>query len=218
MAGAAVMVFVSGWAGIVLGGTAAWVYLVRRRRDPRARLVLDLLLWAAASSVATIVLVRLAPGAAAEHVPNGAAYWDEMAAWVRTGAGRESTPSAFVPQHLLHLGAFLVLAAATGGWAGLVLGAFLLGYMSYYVAQVSLAATEPALAALLAWHPWSLCRVAGFVILGVAVSRLLLDRLPPARWFGEERRALVVGLALIAADLALKAVLAPYWPALLRSI
>jgi hypothetical protein len=139
-----------------------------------------------------------------------------MRPWLETGRGPESSPAVFVPQHLLHLAGFVGLAAATGGWGGLVLGAYLLGYMSFYVGMAASLASQPLAAAALAWHPWALLRVAAFVLLGVSLSRLMLERMPPRAWFAAERRRLALAGLLWGGDLLLKGLLAPHWPALLR--
>ncbi len=207
----------AGWAGPVAAGTCAFAYLVLARREPRAGVVLFLLLWAAVLSGSQVTLVATFPARAAGVVPHGPAYWDEMRPYLLTGVGKESDPSRFVPEHLLHLGAFIVLAAASGGLLALVLGAYLLGYMSYYVGQVVLLSDRPLLGAVLGWHPWSLFRVAAFVVLGVSLARLLLDRPGAARWWAEERGALAVGLLLWLTDLAMKIVLSPWWAGILRS-
>jgi hypothetical protein len=90
--------------------------------------------------------------------------------------------------------------------------------MSYYVGMVALSSAHPVGAALLAWHPWSVARVAGYVVLGVALSRLVLERISPGRLVREERRSLLAGLVLVVADLVLKTLFAPHWPALLQYV
>jgi hypothetical protein len=206
-----------GWAGIAAAGAVAWLFLVRERAVPRAALVEALLVWAAVLSLSFILAVQMDEARAAAAIPHGPAYWAEMRTWVETGAGRESSPAQFIPEHLLHLAAFAALSAATAGLGGLVLGAWLIGFMSYYVAEVMLHARSPLLAGLLAWHPWSVLRVAAFVILGVSLARLLLDRVPASRWWADERRSVAIAMTLWVADLALKAALAPVWPRFIRA-
>jgi len=207
----------AGWTGPLAAGACAFAWLVAARRGPRAVVVLFLLLWAAVLSGTQITLVATFPARAAEVVPHGPAYWEEMRPYLLTGVGKESDPARFVPEHLSHLAAFVFLAAATAGAGALVLGAWLLGYMSYYVGQVVLLADRPLVAAILGWHPWSLFRVAAFVVLGVSLARILLDRPGAGRWWREERGALALGASLWLADLALKVLLSPYWAGILRS-
>jgi hypothetical protein len=215
---AAALPFATGWkwSAPFAAGSLAFGYLASRRDRTRQSVVGWLLAWAAALSMTFVALTAAAPETAARVIPHARSYWNEMRPWLQTGIGPESSPAAFVPQHLLHLVAFIVLAAATGGWGGLVLGAYLLGFMSFYVGMTASLAARPAVAVALAWHPWSILRVVSFVLLGVCLSRLLLERMPLRRWLEAERRRLVLAAALWGADLLLKGLLAPQWPALLR--
>lgn len=206
------------WSAPLIAGSLAWWFLVREPDRSRPRVVGWLLLWAAALSLSFVGLTALFPETAARAIPHARRYWNEMQPWLQTGVGVESTPSAFVPQHLLHLAGFALLSVATAGWGGLVLGAYLLGYMSFYVGMTASLAASPLVAVVLAWHPWSLLRVAAFVLLGVSLSRVLLERRGRHAWWQAERRRLVLAAALWGADLGLKALLAPQWPSLLRRL
>ena len=193
------------------------------------------LLWAASLSTSIIAsTVRDQRGTEAV-VLNGGAYREEMFAFIRTGSGAESDPGRFLPQHVLHLVAFSALSAGSGGFLGIVLGAVLVGYMSYYVGCLAAAGGAPAMAVGLGWPPWAILRVVAFVLLGIALSDPLLSALrrrargasgpppdssggahalPPARrswrsWY------IAAGLLLVA-DAGLKSLLAPTWAALLR--
>ncbi len=173
--------------------------------------------WASLLSAGVIGLVALRPGLATRGILHGAAYAREMALWILTGVGKETTPARFIPEHLLHLGAFLSLSAVSGGYLGLVLGTFLMAYMSYFVASVALASPQPLLAGVAAWVPWSVIRVMAFVLLGALLARPLLVR---RRWPFAAREAKLFALAFagIAADFALKTLLAPCWGHLLRHL
>lgn len=174
------------------------------------------LLWAASLSASIIAATAHDPERLAPIVLNGPAYRDEMLPWVETGVGRESEPARFIPQHLLHLAAFVGLAVASAGLLGLLLGAVLVGYMSFYVGVLA-SGPEPLLASLCGWPPYAVIRVAAYVVLGTVLARPLLGRLsgrtlPPlatGRW-------VLVAATLLLADLALKALVAARWAALLR--
>ncbi len=184
------------------------------------------LLWAAALSASLIVQTARDPVATGAVVLRGPDYRDEMFAYVRDGHGRETDPARFVPQHLLHLGVFVVAALASGGLLGIGMGAMLVGWMSYYVGSLA-AGGAAGRAMLLGWPPWAIFRVIAYVLLGVALARPLLlaavARLGPGgpptagggatkpgwRWYG-------AAALLLAADLVLKWLLAPAWAALLR--
>jgi hypothetical protein len=175
------------------------------------------IVWAGLLFAGVAVLVALRPAAAAGVILNGEAYREEMFSWIATGVGRESEWRAFLPQHLLHFGAFAVLCGVSGGYLGLVLGAALMGYMSYFVASFAAAAGRPLFGLVAAWVPWSVVRVAAFVLVGAVLARPLLVR-RPWPFASRERRLLLAGLLGIAADLALKAWLAPGYGLFLRSL
>lgn len=171
--------------------------------------------WAALLSAGVILLVFLAPEAARAGIVNGEPYRQEMFGWISTGVGPENDWRQFLPIHLLHLGVFVLLTWATGGYLGLTLGALLVAYMSYFVGAYADASGQPVLGSLLAWVPWSVIRVFAFVLLGALFSRpLLVRRLWPfERW---ETRLMALGAAGILADLLMKTFLAPTYGELLR--
>jgi hypothetical protein len=184
------------------------------------------LLWAVSLSVCVIVLAARDPAGTEGLVIHGAAYRDEMFGFIRSGAGRESDPKLFLLQHLLHLGAFGLLAVGTGGILGLALGAIMVGYMSYYVGSLAAAGGGSGIALALGWPPWAILRVVGFVLLGVALARPGIEAIArlharrsgvaAARLQPAGRAWYLASLGLLVLDAALKALLAPAWAALLR--
>lgn len=175
------------------------------------------LLWAASLSASVICAAARDPGGAATWIPHGAAYRDEMFAFIATGQGREGDPARFIPQHLLHLTGFALVALVSAGLLGIVLGAVLVGYMSYYVGALAAAGGAPWTALMLGWPPYAMLRVVAYVLLGVALARPLLARLARRPLAGAPGRAFYGAvLALLLADLLLKTVLAAHWAALLR--
>ncbi len=166
--------------------------------------------WAFLLSAGVVLLVFFWPEAAREGIWNGEPYREEMFTWIATGEGREADPRAFVPVHLLHLGLFLVLTWISAGYLGLVLGAALVAYMSYFVGSYAQASGHPLLGSLAAWVPWSVVRVAAFVLLGALFARPLLVR---RSWPFEklEYRLMALAAAGILADLLIKTAAArPY--------
>ena len=196
---------------------AAMVVLLRRGR--RTAAIGLMLAWAATLAVCATTTFALWPDDPGPSVVNGTAYRDEMFHWIRTGEGREGRPAEFIPQHLLHLGGFVALSLATASAASMTLGAALMNYMGYYVASLHRAGAGPVTVVLLGWQPWALCRVAAFVILGVALAEPALSRLrrSPYAGLGPARPWLIAAAAGIAADWALKALLAPVWRAALAT-
>jgi hypothetical protein len=173
--------------------------------------------WALLLSVAVILLVLWWPEAARAGILHGEAYRQEMFGWIRTGVAPENSPRLFIPQHLLHLGVFLLLTWASAGYLGLVLGAFLVAYMSYFVGSYAAASGHPFLGSVLAWVPWSVVRVCAFVLLGALFARPLLARRawPFERW---EVRLMALALAGVLVDILVKAFFAPSYGLFLRQL
>jgi hypothetical protein len=173
--------------------------------------------WALLLSAGVILLVLWWPEAARDGILHGEAYRQEMLGWIRTGVAPENSPRLFIPQHLLHLGVFLLLTWASGGYLGLVLGAFLVAYMSYFVGSYAAASGHPLLGSLLAWVPWSVVRVCAFVLLGALFSRPLLARRlwPFERW---EVRLMTLAFAGLLVDILVKALFAPSYGIFLRQL
>ncbi len=192
----------------------AYPVMIRRLlAGERGRAVIAMLLWAATLAPASVMLSLWAPNQAAGTVLRGEVYADEMFHWLRTGEGRESRPAEFLVEHAVHLALFTALSLATASLASIYFGTVLLNYMAYYVARVIEAAGGDFLAGVMAWHPWSLVRVAAFVVLGVVLAEPLLRRISGSMKVPSRGRGpwLVLVLGGLVADVAIKAVLAPYW-------
>jgi len=204
-----------GWLLPLVAPLTVYVWFARRVRfgDYLGAWTLGMA-WAGLLSLGVIVLVLLWPEAA-RGVLYGEPYREEMFGWIRTGEGREVTPAEFVPQHLLHLGVFIVLCWASGGYLGLALGAALVAYMSYFVGGYAAAAGSPLVGPVVAWVPWSVLRVAAFVLVGSVLARPLLLRRP---WPFERREAMLLALAAtgIVGDLLIKTLAAPAYGEFLR--
>ncbi len=173
--------------------------------------------WATLLSAGTILFTQLAPRTAGTAILNAEPYRQEMFSWIETGVGKENEPAEFLPEHLLHLGLFVLLTYATGGYLGLALGAALVGYMSYFVGSFAASTGAPIAAALAAWVPWSVVRVLAFVALGSVLARPLLVR---ERWGMGDREWRWMGWAAIgiAIDLACKSLFAPAYGRFLREL
>ena len=177
-----------------------------------------MLCWAAALTTTMVLLTVSEPAQAERIILHGREYWQEMEGWVMTGIGKEASPALFLPEHLRNAAVFVLLSLLTAGALSLLMGACLMDYMSYYVGRVALQSRHPFLTALLAWHPYSVVRVAAFVGLGVILAEPLLWTLARRRW-SWRRLLLPGGLALcgLLLDIVLKALLAPVWPELMRA-
>lgn len=197
----------------LLNTAAAFPFLYRALRAGRlARAVGLMLVWAAAMAVAATGLSWWNPDRAGWLFVHGAQYRAEMFEWLRTGAGTESDPARFLPQHAWHAGLFCGLAILSGGIAAMPMGAVLMNYMGAYVGGLAAESARPLLTIVLAWPPWALLRVGAFVIVGVVLAAPLLARIGrfPFR-IAEARPWLTAAGAGLVLDAGLKWQLAPVW-------
>jgi hypothetical protein len=175
------------------------------------------IVWAFLLSLGVIVLTLWLPDAARRGILHGEAYRQEMFDWIATGSGKENQPAVFIPEHLLHLGVFILLTWASGGYLGLALGALLTAYMSYFVGSYAAASGHPFLGSMAAWVPWSVLRVCAFVLLGTLFARpLLVRRLWP--FGGGEHRLMALAASGILADIVIKSLCAPAYGRFLRQM
>ena len=174
-----------------------------------------MLAWAVTLAVCATVTFAVWPAAPDGLVLNGPAYRDEIFHWIRTGEGREGRPAEFIPQHLVHLAAFVALSLASASAASMAFGAALMNYMGFYVASLARSGMPAAGVLLLGWQPWAISRIAAFVILGVVLAEPLLARIRPYRYEGlrAARPYFAIAAAGIALDWILKATLAGQWRA-----
>ncbi len=187
--------------------------------ERRPRAFGAMLFWALCMGVITTWAVVNFPELANASIFYGSTYKQEMFQWIRTGVGSEGNPAKFIPLHLVHLIIFCVLSALSAGFLSLLMGAFLMNYMSYYVGSLIAASSDPLLASMMGWHPWSVIRVISFVILGVILAEPTICKIVKRDYNYSEIRpffwAAITGIAL---DLVIKALLAPWWGLMLRKI
>jgi hypothetical protein len=188
-------------------------------RGRRGRAIVAMLWWALLLGVTMVTACVWAPDAGARNILNGTEYRQEMFDWIRTGQGAEGSPALFIPQHLLHLAVFLALSLTSASLLSLLMGAVLMNYMSFYVAALILAAGDTPVAILMGWHPWSIIRVAAFVLLGVVLGEPLVCRISGRPYeFAGVRRYMALGAAGVVCDIVMKALLAPWWGLTLRNL
>ena len=204
------------WLLPVLVAVPAWVVMARRLMDGlRGEAIALVSLWAFLLAASGIAATVLWPDKAAAVILNGTAYRDEMFGWLASGEGRESSPSIFIPQHLLHAAIFCILSLATASTASLVMGAMLMNYMSFYVGELILrcaASGDLPAAILLGWNPWSALRVLSFIALGVVLSEPLLTRFTRTAFVEGRLRWIAAACAGLLLDILMKSLLSPFWP------
>jgi hypothetical protein len=202
---------IGGWALALLAPLTLYPFFIQRvkERDYLGAWRLGIL-WTVLLSAGVILLVFLFPEGAARGILRGETYRQEMFGWIATGEGKENDWHRFLPEHLLHFAVFIVLCWASGGYLGLVLGALLTAYMSYFVGSYAAASGHPFLGSVAAWVPWSAVRVCAFVLSGALFARPLLVR---RAWPFErpEFRLMAVAAAGILVDIVMKILIArPY--------
>lgn len=206
------------WLGVpllvpLLNAAAGFPFMYAALRAGRlARAVALMLVWAAAMALAATALSWWDPARAGTLFLHGAAYRAEMFEWVRTGAGVESDPARFVPQHAVHVAVFCVLALVSGSLLAMPMGAVLMNYMGVYAGGLGAESGRPLTTMVLAWPPWALVRVGSFVVLGVVLAAPLLGRAGGFPFsLARARRWLLAAGAGLLVDIALKWALAPSW-------
>jgi hypothetical protein len=204
------------WLLPVLNALPAYVVLVHRlRKGERGGAVRTMLWWAATLALAGTIVFVWWPEPIGRLVLNGPAYKSQMFNWIRTGRGAEGNIRLFLPEHLVHLGAFIVVGLGTGGAGAMVMGAGLMNYMSYYVSALAKAGVPPWAVTLLGWQPWAIARVAAFSTLGVLLAEPLVCLVFPSakeKLKASTRAAYIVAaMSGILADWFLKFLLAPTW-------
>ncbi len=207
-----------GWALVLLAPLTLYPSFAERVRERDYAGAWRLgMLWALLLSAGVILAVFALPGPTAERIVEGERYRQEMFSWIATGEGKENEWRQFLPEHLLHLAVFVVLAWLSGGYLGLVLGALLTAYMSYFVGSYAAASGHPLLGSVAAWVPWSVIRVFAFVLFGSLFARPLLVK---KAWPFDRReyRLMAVALAGIATDILMKIFLARHYGLFLRQM
>ena len=188
------------------------------RRGRVAEAVWRMLVWAAALAVCATTISYLGPAEAGRLFLRGEDYRREMFAFLLTGAGPEGDIRLFLPQHLAHAAVFCALALLTGALLAMPLGAMLMNYMAYYVGALGAASAHPWKAMALAWVPWAVIRIAGFVTLGVVLGGPVLGRIMGFEYrLRDQGRWIALAGAALLADVGLKWALAPSWREMIRS-
>ena len=162
----------------LLTAIPAGLVLIRHIKNRRLLVcVLDMILYVLWLSVIGITLMYFFPAKAASVVLNGDKYLAEMYPWLCGVMSKESTPAQFIPEHLLHMLIVAVASLISAGVISLIFGTILVNYMNYYVSWLMLNSSQPLLMAVIGWHPWSICRVISFIILGCVCAIPILKGL-----------------------------------------
>lgn len=143
-----------------------------------------------------ISLTTVDPVGMAAMLPDGAAYWDKTLRWVQTGESPEYQLSWWVPAHFQLIAATALLSYVSLGITALHEGFYEVGLMNYYVGSLVSRAEHPVRALLVGWHPWSVARGLGFLMVCQEVVDLSLGRLLGTSLSTPRQRRLRWGLGL----------------------
>lgn len=173
-------------------------------------------LWAFLISVVIGIASYGRPESMESVILNAREYQGEMFHWINTGVGPEGDVRQFLPQHLLHFGVFSLVTFLSVGFLGLVMGSALVNYMSFYVGTLLLHSERFWAVLVLAWPPWAVLRVFGFILAAIFLAALAMRILTGSKEKAEgAERYLIIGGMLLISDVFLKWTLAPTWRLLL---
>ena len=116
-------------------------------------------------SLTMIALAVHAPEHWSGIFPPGVQYWEVTREWLLTGESKEYQLSYWVPGHLQLAFAMVFYTYCSLGLITLWHGFHEVDLMNLYVSQLWLHSDGSLGVILLGWHPWSICRGIGFVVL-----------------------------------------------------
>jgi len=153
-----------------------------------------------------IALTALDPSSTASLLEDGPAYWDKTKRWVLTGESPEYTLSWWVPAHIQLVIATVFLSYISLGISTLYEGMYEIGLMNHYVGNLVREAHDPVTALFVGWHPWSVARGIGFLLITYEVVDLSLGRLlgRPLSTARDRRWRWALGLGFVSLDALLK--------------
>jgi hypothetical protein len=198
-----------GWSPAALVTAALLVPLVlaAAARDSLARAFAAVGACFAAHSAAMIAFAAADPAAAARLFPAGGDYWiREQRPWILTGENREYRLSNWLPAHLQLLAVMVPFTYTSLGVVTYWQGLYEVDLMNVYVGSLLAESRSAWPVAVAGWHPWSLCRGLGYVVIAFEVTSLSLARLAGVTLSPARRRLgrWAVGLGLLGLDAALK--------------
>jgi hypothetical protein len=155
-----------------------------------------------AQSAVNVSLAAVDPEGLAAVLPAGRAYWEESRHWIVTGQNPEYELGSWLPAHALLLAGVTLLTYVSLGLTPLLRGLEQVDMMNYYVGRLVAHSDSPWLAVACGWHPWSVLRGIGCVVLLFEVVSLSFERLT-ARPLSTPRRRLLrwtAGIAFLVLD------------------
>jgi hypothetical protein len=193
-----------GWRGNapITALALAPLLLAAAARDLPGRGLAAVAVALACHSVLAIFLAAHDPDCLAAVLPDGPDYWSRSQAWITTGTSREYDVGWWLPAHLQLLGVMVPLTYISLGLIPLAEALYQIDLMNFYVGRLLAHSQSPAVALAVGWHPWSLCRGAGYLVLTFELTSLSLSRLAGVRLATSRARRWrwCVGLGFVALD------------------
>lgn len=193
------------WALPTAGGLASLLILGAAAGRPRTALAavgLGMFVHCATA----IALTANDPSSTASLLEDGPAYWAKTKHWVLTGESPEYELWWWLPAHVQLVAATVLLSYLSLGITTLYEGMYEVGLMNHYVGNLVREAHDPVTALFVGWHPWSVARGLGFLVLTFEVVDLSLSRLL-GRSLSTRRERVIrwsIGLGFVALDGLLK--------------
>ena len=152
-------------------------------------------------SMLAIALGVRDPQSIAPLLPGSEDYWQKQLTWIRSGIDPEYQLAAWVPAHLQLLAGMLLFCSTSLGTLTFYRGFIEVDLMNYYNSQVLLQCGDLR-ALLFGWHPWSILRGAGYVLLSFELISLTLQWITGRATSSPERRIRrwVAALSFLLAD------------------
>lgn len=192
----------------------AGIVLIRHIKNTRFIIcIYDMLLYVFWLSVVGITLMYLFPEQASDVTLRGNEYVAEMYPWLCGDHSKEGSPLLFIPEHLLHMLIVSIASLISAGMLAIIFGTALMNYMNYYVSWLMLNSSKPLFMAIIGWHPWSICRVVSFIILGCVFAIPIL-KVMKGRKISDYRGItvlIVIAIALEILDIVLKTFIGSGW-------
>ena len=151
------------------------------------------------------------PEIAAATFDGGQAYLEHSLAWIQTGTKPEFEYQGWLSAQILQAVGVAGLGLTSFGVLPVYQGVYECDLMNFYVGRLLSQSTAPMVTLSLGWHPWSICRGIGLLLLlheAVAIAvAVFIGRIAPA-----PRGALLrlsIACCFLAADVVLKALAMP---------
>ncbi|MBM83685.1 MAG: hypothetical protein CMJ78_24260 [Planctomycetaceae bacterium] len=138
--------------------------------------------------------------------PTAAEYWQQSHHWITTGESPEYKLSWWLPAHFQLLSAAAFFAYTSMGFVTFWQGLYEVDLMNFYVGQLIAHSKSPWVALFVGWHPWSMCRGFGYLLVTFEVASYSFERLSNFRLSTRKRRCVrwAVGLCLLMLDGVIK--------------